>query len=167
MGKNKMIDQKKLKEILIYNDQSGFFTWKISAGRAINGNIAGTEMRDGYRSITIEGKHYMEHRLAWLYMYGVMPKNYIDHINGFVSDNRILNLRECLHAENHQNRKLQNNNTTGYTGVVKTKNGKYEAKIKCNGKKTHIGTFDSALIAYNAYLSEKIKLHNFNPHPVR
>lgn len=36
-------------------------------------------------------------------------------------------------------------------GVMKTKNGKFEAQCSVRGKSTHIGTYDSELEAFNAY----------------
>ena len=47
---------------------------------------------------------------------------------------------------------LQSNNTVGYRGVYKEKNGKSKAGITIDGKHTHIGTFDTpkeAAVAYN------------------
>jgi hypothetical protein len=41
----------------------------------------------------------------------------IDHINGQRSDNRIENLRECSYSQNHGNKRMNRNNTSGYKGV--------------------------------------------------
>ncbi|WP_422109091.1 HNH endonuclease [Xenorhabdus bovienii] len=55
-------------------------------------------------------------RIAWLYVYGFMPK-IIDHINRIRNGNRITNLRECDFSENARNRKIQTNNKSGINGV--------------------------------------------------
>lgn len=58
----------------------------------------------GYKYISLKQKKYYVHRLVFFYFKGYFPK-YVDHINGDRSDNRIENLRECSHSENHGNRK--------------------------------------------------------------
>ena len=45
---------------------------------------------------------------------------------------------------------LQSNNTVGYRGVVKS-GKKFYARIKVDGKLTHIGTYDTAKEAAIAY----------------
>jgi hypothetical protein len=42
---------------------------------------------------------------------------YIDHINGKTFDNRKNNLRVVNKSQNAMNKGLQNNNTSGVTGV--------------------------------------------------
>lgn len=94
--------QQQLKEILHYNPNTGAFTWKICPRKSIKeGSIAGRLSR--YIQIQYKGKKYYAHRLAWLYMYGKLPKNQIDHINRDKTDNRISNLRDVTHFENQQN----------------------------------------------------------------
>ena len=76
----------------------------------------------------------------------VMPPNNldIDHINHKKYDNRKSNLRCVTHSQNHMNKKMQSNNTSGVVGVgyIK-KNNKWRATIKINGKQKHIGVFDT------------------------
>jgi len=74
------ITQKQLKEILEYCPEKGIFTWKVNIHRKIKrGNIAGTIASTGHVKIGINKKMYYAHRLAWLYVYGKMPNNNIDH----------------------------------------------------------------------------------------
>jgi hypothetical protein len=106
----------------------------------------------GYIQIGIEGKYYLAHRLAWLYVYGFMPENEIDHIHGLTTDNRISELREATHQQNLFNQKMHSRNTSGFKGVSwhKTKN-KFRARIEVFGKEIHLGYFrdsESANIAY-------------------
>ncbi len=159
--------QQELHELLDYDPNTGEFRWKVSKKHDIKiGDIAGTFDRRKRRQIVINRKFYKAHRLAWFYVYGVWPKINLDHINGDPSDNRIANLRECNQAENCQNRALSSNNTTGFMGVSwdKSKN-RYAASIKLNRKKIHLGFFDTAHEAHQAYLNAKLKLHTFNPIP--
>ena len=53
-------------------------------------------------------------------------------------------------------RKLASNNTTGYAGVYK-KGERFYAQIRIDGKKYHLGTFDSAKEAAVAYDFAAIK----------
>lgn len=79
-----------------------------------------------------------------------------DHINGNTLDNRRCNLRICTHAENMRNRRMQQNNTSGYRGVVYAKAMKrikrWRTVIRTDfGRKT-IGiykTVKEAAIAYD------------------
>jgi hypothetical protein len=63
----------------------------------------GTSNGFGYLRITVLGKSYYAHRLAWFYMNGEWPDQ-IDHINGIKSDNRIENLRNVTVQQNNQNK---------------------------------------------------------------
>ena len=78
------------------------------------------------------------------------PDKQVDHINRDTLDNRRCNLRIVTLQENLRNQKRANNKT-GYTGVSFNKlTSKYEAYIKTNYRRKHLGLFNtiqSALIA--------------------
>ena len=91
-----------------------------------------------------------------LYLHRILlkcPKGLqIDHINGNGLDNRKENLRICTHAENGRNRKVGDNNTSGYKGVSWiTRQGKWRATIKINQKRIHLGEYVNIIDAINAY----------------
>lgn len=66
----------------------------------------------------------------------------VDHINRNTLDNRKCNLRFCDTSENHMNKSLQKNNTSGYKGVSYHKKDKrFRAKINFKGKHITIGGF--------------------------
>lgn len=154
-----MITQEKLKELLEYDQETGVFTRKIDCVKTKKGDIAGNDNGQGYKRISIFGKRYRLHRLAWLYVYGIHPVNEIDHINGIRDDNRILNLREVTRSENSQNqRKAKKNNKTGLLGVS-SRNGKYRAQLEVKGKYFSSPPFKTKEEAYEEYIKMK-RLHH-------
>ena len=132
-----------LRSILHYDPATGIFTWKVGCSSRVKvGYIAGSLDGDGYLRIRLQSRKYQAHRLAWLYVYGVWPKDQLDHINRNRSDNRISNLREVSHKQNHQNRSKPSNNTSGHPGVSWDKrDSKWRAQITHNQKKIHLGSF--------------------------
>ena len=94
----------RLTELLSYDKDSGQFVWlKTNSNRAKAGCVAGTERKDGYVLIGIDGVLYTAHRLAWFYVNNYWPDGVIDHINRDRSDNRFCNLRCVSRFENAQN----------------------------------------------------------------
>lgn len=158
-----MITKKRLEEVLSYDPRTGVFINITNRGKTKKGSIAGTKHHKGYIIIAIDGKTHRAHRLAWLYVYGKFPEKYLDHINEVKDDNRIVNLRLATNQENQHN--ISNprvSNTSGYVGVSWHKRyDKWIARIKINGKKKHLGYFDTAEQASKAYLEAKRKLHPF------
>lgn len=151
----------RLKELLHYEPTTGVFTW-LKAGRIGSnreGKQAGSRHSHGYVHVQIDGVIYGAHRLAWLYVHGVMPSLQIDHRNGVRDDNRIDNLRDASSAINAQNRHCaQRNNQTGLIGAHR--HGKsFTSKIKVEGKTQHLGSFETAEAANVAYLQAKRVKH--------
>ena len=141
-----MLTQNRLKEVAIYNESSGVFTWAVSRGGFVkHGQPCGC-VTNGYVCIAIDGKRYKAHRLAWLYVYGDFPKLCIDHIDGDKSNNRISNLRQASHSENIQNqRRATKANSSGLIGASQYKRtNKWQSVIGINGKNKHLGYFKSA-----------------------
>lgn len=90
--------------------------------------------------VRIDGKYYLLHRLAWMYVHGEFPNGDIDHINRVRNDNRLTNLRVVNRCVNQQNRSLQVNNTSGVAGVIYgKKSNSWIARIKANNKYYHLG----------------------------
>ena len=155
-----MLTQELLHHLFDYDATNGNLIWRVKKNRAKPGAVAGN-ISHGYCRIKINKKHYGAHRLIWLYHFGVMPENDIDHINGNPADNRLENLRLATRAENKQNlRKPRTDNKSGYLGVSKNRK-KWIAQIGINGKYHHLGSFDTPELAHEAYLEAKTKLHPF------
>lgn len=84
---------------------------------------------------------------------GLMPGDglEVDHINRNRLDNRRSNLRVLPRGANGQNVPGYRGSTSTFRGVSwKTKIGKWVAQISVNGKKHHIGVFESETDAANA-----------------
>ncbi len=156
--------RKQLKKLLHYNPKTGEFCALITrgnkpkpctAGQIIAGNKDNT---GGYLRIYIYGRYYSAHRLAWLYVYGKLPKM-LDHKNGNRLDNRIENLRQATRSQNCINARRYKSNTTGFKGVTKLKNGSFRAQTMHNKKGIHLGLFKSAQDAHTAYITAVKELH--------
>lgn len=141
-----------VRHLLDYNANTGVFHWKIRSGGRSSGTIAGCKTKHGYISITIAGKAYLAHRLAWLISYGVWPEAQIDHINGDRADNQLANLRPATANENAWNQKVCKTNKSGFKGVYfHLQSQKWRAVIGANNKRISLGLHHTAKDAAKAY----------------
>lgn len=149
-----MLTQERLKELLKYEEHTGVFTWvKPTSNRVKIGDKVLTKSH-GYYVVRVDGVRYMCHRLAWLYMTGLMPKNVIDHIDGNSENNAFVNLREATQEQNMHNMKKHATNTSGYKGVHFHKGtNKWRAVVTVKNKPKHLGLFATPQEASNAYSS--------------
>jgi len=94
------------------------------------------------------------HRVAWALYHGEWPSGQIDHIDGNKLNNRLVNLRDVVNAENAKNMAMKSNNTSGVNGVYLHKQtGKWCAQINAFGKTIGLGLFpkiEEAVIARKA-----------------
>jgi hypothetical protein len=140
-----MLTQSRVRELFIYDPESGVLTRRISAGRHGRyppGSVAGTPDNYGYINVQVDGKYYRRHRLAWLYVHGTLPE-VLDHANRVPGDDRLSNLRPATRQQNMQNRKTPNNNALGVRGVRKLDNGNYLARVQANGAPVLCRVFES------------------------
>lgn len=150
-----------LRNLLDYNPETGLFIWRRSNSNVSPaGSLAGRSINsDGYRQIVINRRFYKAHRLAWFYVHGVWPKQ-IDHINGVRTDNRLCNLRNVSSQQNaHNQRRPHRNNRSGFLGVSKRADGRFQAEIRVSGKKRYLGAFPTAEQASAAYVAAKRQMH--------
>jgi hypothetical protein len=158
-----MITQHELKESLTYDPVTGQFIW-LAPSKFSNikpGSIAGSLKHDGYVQVKVRGKRYYAHRLAWLYMSGEFPKNFIDHIDGNKANNSWINLREATNAQNQRNSKMNVKNTSGVKGVSwHKKSHKWQAHIGLeDGRNKNLGSFNSIEEAKKVVEEYRSKLH--------
>lgn len=155
-----IITQQRLKEVLHYNPDTGIFIWIKPTGKGIHiGDVAGAikvtrpnNKGRQYIHIGIDGKVYLAHRLAFLYMNGKFPTEVTDHKDCNGLNNKWNNLREATHSQNNGNIRTHTDNKSGIKGVIFHK-GKWRATIAREKNKTkHLGTFSTKELARNAYV---------------
>lgn len=146
------LTHQRLLNLLSYDPETGIFTRLMSRRSDRVGLAAGSTDGKGHRQIKVDGRLYMGHRLAWLYMAGCWPQLDIDHINGDRSDNRWCNLRLATESQNGANSKLSRANTSGAKGVTRErKTGRWNAYVRVSRKAVYLGTFDTVKQASEAY----------------
>ena len=155
----------RLHQLLVYDRETGIFVWRTSTCNRVGiGRRAGTLNHTGYVQITINGRKYQAHRIAWLYIYDKWPSADLDHINQDKTDNRIANLREVTCSENQQNTAKQARNTSGFKGVDWHARAKcWRARITLNGAQRFLGTYPSPEAASAAYEYAARQLHTHRP----
>jgi len=153
-----MITREKIIQLFDYKD--GNLYWKKSTNNRVeNGQIAGCILPLGYKTIGIDGKNYLMHRLIFLMFYGYMPKK-IDHIDGNPTNNKLENLREANDAENSYNAKLRKDNTSGCKGVIWHKWAKkWRVIVKAKRKVIYSGYFDNLELADFVAQEARHKFH--------
>lgn len=112
-------------------------------------------MCGGYIQISIDGRRYYAHRLAWLFVTGEWPQQIIDHKNGDRTDNRFENLRLSTPSANRINQHVaRSDSQTGLQGV-RVRDGRYRAVIRVDGQKRYFGTYSTPLAAHEAAINAK------------
>ena len=152
--------------LFTYDREAGVLYWKIGDRNTIRRNYVASPSegtKDGYRQVSIKGKHYMEHRIIMVLCFGHIPENAeIDHINHIRNDNRLVNLRFVTHGGNMKNQSVSSKNTSGVTGVSFSKaNKKYIAQIMVNREAIYLGMFETLEEAAEARRQADRKF-NFN-----
>ena len=113
--------------------------------------------KSGYNKhqTTINGKSFTTSRVIFYAYFPDLfdindPITEIDHINRNSLDNRIINLRVATRTEQILNRDCVIN-AKGYSWYK----GKWQARIRINGKQKHLGYFNTEEEARQAYLNAK------------
>ena len=157
MKDTKLIAQ--LKTLISYNTITGIFTFKERPNaKGFNTRFAhkkaGRINDAGYEVISLLGKSYLSHRLAYAFMAGRFPtKNYvIDHKNHMRCDNRWANLRKCNRSENACSTFSKGRGRSYFKGVSFCKEtGLWLSRLTKNGKIMFLGRYKHSLDAAIAY----------------
>ena len=149
---------------LIEINNSGHLVWKKGRVGCRKGDRIGTVRKDGYRVVGINRRSYLYHRLLWFVLKNEQPPEFLDHINGDPSDNRIENLRPATAAGNSQNGDGPISKASGFRGVTLHKpTGLWKATVWANNVSHSGGYFQTAEEAAKAASDLREKLHkDFN-----
>lgn len=141
-----MLTQELVRKVFHYDPTTGGL---IRRSGIMAGLTAGGKNAKGYWVVYVNGTRHYAHRVIWLYVYGVLPRQ-VDHINRDKADNRLANLREATDAQNQANNGPQKNNRSGFRGVSPSK-GKWRAVVTVNAKQKWLGYYDTPEEAAAAY----------------
>lgn len=136
------LTQSRVRELFDYAPETGDLIRKV---KTINSKEIGETYDsingNGYKTLKIDGKTYPLHRIVWLWYYGYLPENLIDHRSKNKLDNSIDNLREVSNSCNTRNCSVYSSNTTGVKGVTLRISDKYfVARIFYNGRNINVGS---------------------------
>ena len=149
-----------LRKFVTYDYETGVMTF-VSGRRA--GKPLTTLSSTGYYRAQISGYQCFVHRLVWLYHHGDWPNNQIDHINGDRRDNRIENLRDVTHNDNHRNMCRRRNSKSKHAGVLwRARDKRWQASIGENGRHRYLGYFKTEEEAIAARKAAEARL-GFHP----
>jgi len=113
--------------------------------------------------IPYNGKRYdlIVHRIILLLKENMLdPDKEVDHDDGDTLNNNPDNLRESTHSQNMHNSKLPKNNTSGHKGIFWHKaSGKWEVRIRLNGKLCNFGLYEKLEDAINVSIAARKKIH--------
>lgn len=137
-------DLEKLRECF-YTSEGKLYAKKAYCRRVTKGQKVGTKSPDGYFRVGCNYKTYLVHRVIYYLHYGVWPLGVVDHIDGNPSNNNPDNLRDLSQAENTRSYgPAHKDSTSRYRGVHRFKRDQnWQAQIMCDGKRKHLGYFDS------------------------
>ena len=99
-------------------------------------------------------KHGNSHHVILMHrvISGAREGQQVDHIDHNTLDNRKSNIRVCSPSQNHGNRGLNKNNTSGYKGVAKSVGcSTWRAYIAIDYRQISLGSYRSPVEAAMAY----------------
>ena len=158
-------------ERLLYDPQTGFLIWKPRTRGDTRWNIRFAGKRagcldpiKGYRTLSLNGVSYHEHRLVWMLVNRTTPPVMIDHVDGDRTNNRIENLRAATCSQNLANSRAVWG-VSGRRGVHwKRREKRWAAQIMVRGKKHYLGLFRDKEEAAAAYTRASTQLNgDFSP----
>jgi hypothetical protein len=167
--RKKLPSQEELKELFTLDSDTGALAWnprRDRMGRNIGrlNSKCGHITDRGYILIGVKDKQYYAHRIIWKMLYNEEPHE-LDHIDGCKSNNNPNNLRVATHSQNVRNSRRRAAKTLP-KGVRKhLSSGKYESRIRVDGKAIYLGLHPTAEEAHTAYCMAADKHHqNFAKH---
>lgn len=131
-----------VRSVFSYDPLTGLLSWRKPPRRGVAAGPAGHRNADGYLIVGYRGHEYMGAHLIWVLMTGEWPGDGVDHENRRAFDDRWINLRSATYAQNNRNMGVRKDNRTGVRGVgINGRTGAFTARIRKDGKTTHLGDF--------------------------
>jgi len=158
------LSAEKLRQLVHYDPETGLFTRRVSRARGRAGSVMGKvdPGSGGYVRIPVNNGLHRAHRLAWLYMTGQWPTQFIDHIDRDRTNNRWCNLREACPTVNAQNASRRLDNKSGIKGVSWCNTqGKWMAQIRVQRKTKFLGYYENLEDARTARQAAEALFHPF------
>nr|WP_313709007.1 HNH endonuclease [Brucella intermedia] len=153
-------DQSELKRIFTLDADLGVLLWKRRDDRSAQWNgrfegkiVGGPTHKYGYWVMNMDGYGpVLVHRLIWKLVHGV-DAEFIDHIDGDPSNNRLSNLRSASRQDNMRNKKPHvGKKLPKGVSLVSGKEDTYRATIYANKRSVHLGCFSMPDEAHAAYV---------------
>jgi hypothetical protein len=130
-----------LREVFRYDPKTGFLYWRHPRQGLRKDMRADGQTQDKYRIVTYLGVTMNAHRVIWAMVKGKWPEGMLDHADRDSQNNRMENLRDAAHRDNHLNAGPRFGRP--YKGIQK-KGQRWRALVE-------IGTFDTPEEAAKAY----------------
>jgi hypothetical protein len=160
MRKEELLSLERLRQLVHYDPDTGIFTAVSGRGGVRAGDQLGCKDKRSHSSyifLSLDGRNYRAHRVAWFFVTGHWPVLLMDHINGDGTDNRIVNLREATHLQNSANRRP--NKDRVLKGIaIHTRKKRWQAQIRNRGLQIYLGLFDTPESAAAAYAAKATEL---------
>jgi len=164
-----------LRQCFDYAPDTGILRWRerprehfrsLHASNAWNakqaGKPAGAPFKNGYFYTNLLHRKILVSRIIWKMHHGTEP-HLVDHADRNPSNNRIENLRSVNHRQSRMNA-IKPAGSGGLPGVSLLPGGKFRAQIKDGPRMRHIGVFDTAELAHEAYkLASKAAFGDYSP----
>lgn len=145
-----------LKTLFKYNPSTGVMVRIFKSGTV---KRTGRIHRTGYMEVTVQGKLYMLHRVAWYLHTDTDPEDLqVDHKDRDKLNNKFNNLRLATQSQNNCNRVISKNSSTKSKGIDFHR-GKYRARIRVNNTRTTVGYFSTLEKAKEALAKARKTLH--------
>ena len=122
------------------------WSWHVAISKS--GHMYATRNVSKYESILNKRTRLLMHHLIWKLMGNILPPDKeIDHRDHNGLNNIDSNLREATALQNAANKLKHKDNKSGYIGVIKRGDLKYEAFITYNYKRKFLGFYSTKEMA--------------------
>ncbi len=140
--------------LFTYDPETGTFARKCDYGKGLIGQTFESQ------TIKVDGAQYMITHVIWVLHHGDWPPigYWIDHKDGVKANRKITNLRLATPTQNQQNKAGYGAYSKGVTWRDR-KIKPWQAKIRVDGERIHLGSFETEEEAAEAYKQAAAQYH--------